>query len=181
MALQTMEAARAQASALGTAAWVARHPQPVLVAREVIDGDLQFADPGTVPTESRPGGTMLHVPRVSARERLTGPRRSGRTAHSEERFVLLDRSITVGRDAACDLVLRDHTISTRHATIAPVPGTDRAMVTDHGSRNGTAHNGRRIADGQPSQLITGDEVCLGRQVFVFLSAADWHGYLTDAL
>jgi pSer/pThr/pTyr-binding forkhead associated (FHA) protein len=131
--------------------------------------------------EVRPGGTMLHVPRVTPRERLHGPRREGRTPHSEEWYVLLERALDVGRDATSDVVIKDHTVSMRHATVRPVPGTDRATVEDHDSRNGTAHNGRRIEAGQPAQLITGDELCFGRQVFVFLSASDWHGYLTGAL
>ena len=161
---------------------------PVLVARETIEGDLSFADPDQPDTTSpilRPGATLLLQVRVTARERLTAPRRAGRKALPEERYVVLEPRangvLTVGRAADNDLVLKDPSVSSHHARLHPVAGTGWCFVVDLGSRNGTAHNDARLIRGERAELLSGDEVAFGRQVFVFLTPPDLYRYLSGTL
>jgi len=56
-------------------------------------------------------------------------------------FVDKER-LTIGRDAACDIVLADPAASKSHAAIVTV-GLDH-VLQDAGSRNGTAVNGARV-------------------------------------
>jgi DNA-binding NtrC family response regulator len=60
--------------------------------------------------------------------------------------ILLDRSIELGSDPACDLVLHDAAVSRRHAVLLTVGG--RIRVRDLGSRNGTFLGGTRLVDAE---------------------------------
>lgn len=66
--------------------------------------------------------------------------------------------LTIGRTKATDVVLPDRTVSKLQAFLTP--RADGALVvTDAGSKNGTWHDGARLADGasvvvQPGQAIT---------------------------
>lgn len=158
---------------------------PVLVARDTIEGDLSFADPDQDEVTNpilRPGSTLLLQVRVTARERMTAPRRAGRKALPDERYVVLEPRangvLSVGRSAENDLVLKDPSVSSNHARLHPVPGTDWCFVVDLGSRNGTAHNDARLVRGDRAELLSGDEVAFGRQVFVFLTPPDLYRYLS---
>jgi DNA-binding NtrC family response regulator len=51
--------------------------------------------------------------------------------------------VTIGTDAACDLVLSDDRVSARHLTVAAVES--RFAVADLGSTNGTYYEGSKIA------------------------------------
>jgi pSer/pThr/pTyr-binding forkhead associated (FHA) protein len=71
------------------------------------------------------------------------------------RTLDVERSATIGRDAACDLRLRDASISRRHARVE-LAGAGWEIV-DEGSRNGVTIDGarverRRLVDGQEFQL-----------------------------
>jgi pSer/pThr/pTyr-binding forkhead associated (FHA) protein len=186
--LQSLEPLRARARTLGKAL-IEELGGPVLVARETIEGDLSFADPDQEDDRNpilRPGSTLLLDVRITPRERLTGPRRADRLALAEEKVVLLDAGkktgvITVGRAPENDLVLKDPSVSSSHARLHPVPGTDWCFVVDLGSRNGTAHNDARLRRGQRAELQSGDEIAFGRQVFVFLHPRDAYSYLTGTL
>lgn len=57
----------------------------------------------------------------------------------------LDRPRVIGRDAACDLVLTDPSVSARHASIAWEDG--HVVVRDLGSTNGLLVNGVAVARG----------------------------------
>ena len=79
-------------------------------------------------------------------------------------FVLLKATVTIGSDEANDFVIRDGTVSRRHAVINFNQG--RLEIKDLGSTNGTFINGRRIFD---SVLIDkGDKIRFGGADFVFL-------------
>ncbi|MEZ0310406.1 MAG: sigma 54-interacting transcriptional regulator [Myxococcota bacterium] len=52
--------------------------------------------------------------------------------------------VVVGADGACDLVLRDPTVSRRHAELSLTPQGVR--VVDLGSKNGTFYSGSRVSD-----------------------------------
>jgi transcriptional regulator with AAA-type ATPase domain len=56
----------------------------------------------------------------------------------------LDAPFSVGRDATAGLVIEDRGISRVHATLEPTAGG--ALVTDHGSHNGTFVDGVRVTE-----------------------------------
>jgi hypothetical protein len=84
-----------------------------------------------------------------------------------EPFVLTRDHVSVGRDAAADLVLRDSSVSRRHATI------ERAgagyEVVDQKSANGTWLNGQRVAR---APLAAGQTLRFGVVTFEVRNVAD---------
>jgi hypothetical protein len=79
------------------------------------------------------------------------------------------KTFTIGRDAACDLVLSDITVSRSHAGLRRDDGG--WLLTDVGSTNGTRINGWRVTE--PVPLRAGDEVTFGRLTMVVAEHA-WH-------
>jgi hypothetical protein len=88
------------------------------------------------------------------------------------RFMLpsgAKKTFTIGRDAACDLVLSDMTVSRSHAGLRRV--ADGWLLTDAGSTNGTRLNGWRVTE--PVPLRAGDEIMFGALTMVVTERA-WH-------
>ncbi len=71
-------------------------------------------------------------------------------------------SFTIGRDAACDLVLTDMTVSRSHAGLRRK--ADGWLLSDIGSTNGTRLNGWRVTE--PVPVRAGDEVTFGSLTLV---------------
>jgi hypothetical protein len=71
---------------------------------------------------------------------------------------------TIGRDAACDLVLLDMTVSRSHAGLRREDG--RWLLSDAGSTNGTRLNGWRVTE--PVPLRPGDKVSFGQLTLVVI-------------
>jgi pSer/pThr/pTyr-binding forkhead associated (FHA) protein len=69
---------------------------------------------------------------------------------------------TIGRDEDCDVVIRDPTVSSRHAEIVVRPET--TTVTNLMATNGTRINGQQI---QNAELVDGDILRIGRVNLVF--------------
>ncbi|HTS98781.1 MAG TPA: DUF1707 and FHA domain-containing protein [Streptosporangiaceae bacterium] len=96
-----------------------------------------------------------------ARRRLTRPRPSPAPA-----ALILPSgtraSFTIGRDAACDLVLADMTVSRWHAGLRR-EGSGW-LLADTGSTNGTRLNGWRVTE--PVPLRAGDRVMFGSLTMV---------------
>jgi Inner membrane component of T3SS, cytoplasmic domain/Domain of unknown function (DUF1707) len=69
---------------------------------------------------------------------------------------------TIGRDAACDLVLYDMTVSRTHAGLRREDGA--WLLSDAGSMNGTRLNGWRVTE--PVPLRAGDRVTFGSMTLV---------------
>ena len=67
----------------------------------------------------------------------------------------------IGRDAACDIVIQDNTISRQHAQITYLNG--RYLIADLRSSNGTFINGNRLG-ASPVPLTEGDRIQLGTAV-----------------
>jgi hypothetical protein len=94
-----------------------------------------------------------------ARRRLAGDRQP------PPAFVLpsgTKDSFTIGRDAACDLVLYDMTVSRTHAGLRREAGA--WLLSDAGSTNGTRLNGWRVTE--PVPLRAGDRVTFGSMTLV---------------
>lgn len=76
------------------------------------------------------------------------------------KFVLSTGRWIVGRDADCDLILEDLSVSRKHAEILVAGG--RVQVKDLGSRNGTFVEGDRVAE---ARLSMGQIVQFGELAF----------------
>jgi pSer/pThr/pTyr-binding forkhead associated (FHA) protein len=73
------------------------------------------------------------------------------------RLPLDKEELTIGRDAQADVVLASPSVSARHARLFLRDG--RVILSDLGSTNGTAVNGRKIA--RPALLRPVDVVRIG--------------------
>ena len=62
--------------------------------------------------------------------------------------------LTIGRDPSCDIVVPDRQVSRHHARL--LPDTQGLVLEDLQSKNGTHHNGSRVA--KPVRLRDGDVV-----------------------
>ena len=76
-------------------------------------------------------------------------------------------SFTIGRDAACDLVLSDMSVSRTHAGLRLEAGG--WLLSDAGSTNGTRLNGWRVTSPVPVQA--GDRVTFGAMTLVITERA----------
>ena len=166
--------------------FVKEHPEPVLLLWQQVEGDLQFAAKGELEAQPREGNTLVHIPRVTPQQRVRDSIRPGRTMLRHQRYYRVgvkkgDVALTVGRDRGNDLRLNDFSVSATHALIWGVPGTARAYVEDNESRNGTVHNGVNLLAGIRSELHSGDELVIGQFALLFLTASDFHRYLTGKL
>jgi hypothetical protein len=82
------------------------------------------------------------------------------------RWIISD-SVTVGREANCDIVIPDRRVSRRHARLTN--NLDGVFLEDLRSKNGTHYNGRTIKE--PILLNDGDiiQIALAQQ-FIYISA-----------
>jgi hypothetical protein len=88
------------------------------------------------------------------------------SAPRQQRLVLPVRSeVLIGRIHACDLVIADPTVSTRHAFLGHVEG--RWFLRDLGTTNGTFVNGARVID--EIEVAPGDELGIGSSSFVLVA------------
>jgi hypothetical protein len=78
---------------------------------------------------------------------------------------------TIGRDACCDLVLTDMTVSRTHAGLRRESGG--WLLSDAGSTNGTRVNGWRVTS--PVPLQPGDRVTFGAMTMVVAERAQRAG------
>lgn len=74
----------------------------------------------------------------------------------------VDRSVVIGRDPACDLVLTDALVSSRHAMLED--RGDGWALMDLGSTNGTSVNGEK---GKEFVLVRNDKIAFGHTVVRF--------------
>lgn len=78
---------------------------------------------------------------------------------------MLDRTLVLGRDSACDLTIPDRQVSRYHARLTPTP--DGILIEDLGSKNGTHCNGDALTAAKILQ--DGDQVQIAlAQKFMFL-------------
>ena len=97
---------------------------------------------------------------LAAQAAASWPARRGRRQATRPELVLpsgRQDTFTIGRDAACDLVLCDITVSRHHADLRR--GDGGWLLSDAGSTNGTRINGWRVT--APVPLRAGDQVTFG--------------------
>jgi pSer/pThr/pTyr-binding forkhead associated (FHA) protein len=83
-----------------------------------------------------------------------------------QRWVV-NQTLVIGRDVACEIVVPDRQVSRYHARLMPAP--DGIILEDLGSKNGTYCNGQRIEE--PIVLQDGDTLQISIiQNFSFLSS-----------
>jgi hypothetical protein len=73
-------------------------------------------------------------------------------------------AVTLGRSPECDYIVRNATVSARHAELRR--SAEGWSLRDLGSRNGTRVNGWLIKE---QQLADGDEVTFGDSTFIFVA------------
>ncbi len=79
----------------------------------------------------------------------------------------LNKSLLIGREATCEVVIPDRMVSRFHARVSPTP--EGVVLEDLGSKNGTHCNGN-LVDGQRI-LQDGDTVQIAlAQQFIFLTS-----------
>jgi hypothetical protein len=80
----------------------------------------------------------------------------------ERTVALASETVTIGRLADCDVVLKDKGASRKHAQLKLRGGT--WTLTDLGSTNGTRLNGQTV---QSRELADGDKITIGTTVIEF--------------
>lgn len=81
---------------------------------------------------------------------------------NNERYILGDRVVTIGRLPDCDITITDSNVSRHHAEIRP--RGDGFVLVDLGSTNGSRVNGVRVTE---RELLDGDEIALGNTRLIF--------------
>ena len=99
------------------------------------------------------------------------------------RQVLDSGTLVVGASSRADFVVRDSTVSGRHASFELLSGAVR--VRDLGSRNGTFFLGAKV---ETAVIPLGSRITLGRAVLALAAVAEqhhselsrWHGLVADS-
>jgi hypothetical protein len=131
---------------------------PRLIEPHGVIGDLALRGP----RGPRAGGGLASATRRlrASLERIAGKR----TAPRSPLVLALDWSgaqeaLLIGRASSCDIVLRDQTVSRRHALLLFRDGT--WVVRDLASKNGVAVNGAKVGR---CRVDPGDRLGLGLQL-----------------
>lgn len=91
----------------------------------------------------------------------------GNNGSFEGQQWLIDRSLVIGRDAACDIVIPDRQVSRRHAQISPAE--NGVILEDLGSKNGTYLNNELLTEAV--KLKEADEIAIAlTHTFLYLSS-----------
>lgn len=75
-------------------------------------------------------------------------------------------SVTIGRDAKCDVTISDGKASSTHAVIE-ITGSGKVQLRDLGSTNGTLMNGTKV---DADLMVVGDVVMIGEHRFMLWDA-----------
>jgi pSer/pThr/pTyr-binding forkhead associated (FHA) protein len=80
------------------------------------------------------------------------------------------RTMTVGRSGQCEIAIDDDTVSASHASLELEPKSQRVLIKDLGSSNGTFLNGNRVSS---ALAQTGDAVRFGTVEFRLARSRGW--------
>ena len=127
-------------------ALILEQPQSDNETTEIMAVDVTSKPPLVIPESSETGAFLLGVSDPVAG--LTFRTTIGRN--------------TIGRSEDCDIVLRDSTVSIRHAEI--IARAEGCTVTNLMATNGTKVNGQQV---QSAQLKDGDMIRIGQISLVF--------------
>jgi pSer/pThr/pTyr-binding forkhead associated (FHA) protein len=101
---------------------------------------------------------QAHILVIQKPPRITLLRKAGEELHP---YVFEYPEVIIGRDPACDLILEDSTVSSRHARLSYHQG--HWWLEDLHSTNGTLLNGEPVAT--PVVLTSGDRLNCGQTSF----------------
>lgn len=91
----------------------------------------------------------------------------GQTGPLNGQRWLITKTILIGRDRSCDIIIPDRQISRFHANL--MPATNGTILEDLGSKNGTFCNGQKVEDSV--LLQDGDSLQIALvQHFVYLNS-----------
>ncbi len=91
----------------------------------------------------------------------------GNNGSLEGQQWLIDHSLVIGRDAACDIVIPDRQVSRRHAQISLTE--NGVILEDLGSKNGTYLNNQLLSEAV--KLKEADEIAIAlTHTFLYLSS-----------
>jgi DNA-binding winged helix-turn-helix (wHTH) protein len=144
-------------------AFVSDSSLPRLAAelRAAIGDDAK--DPRLLRTVHRFGYSFFGVVTAEAAEEATA---ACRLVWGERQISLLPGENILGRSGEARVVLDLGRVSRQHARIVVEIG--KAVLEDLGSKNGTFLRGQLVT--RPSELLDGDEICIGPAVLVFRSS-----------
>jgi hypothetical protein len=178
----------------------AQFPAPILMARQILGGELirhqreltwleQIQTVGSITllhiTDS---SKLLHRPvdRELMRTRVVNlplcisvQKTTNTSIYGEEYDDLRpwpDNALTVGRFHNTDIVINDYTVSKVHAWFVLDPITNSYWLTDAGSTNGTWVGSHCLRKGERSSVLSGQRVTIGRLVFQFFVADDFYRF-----
>src|SRR3954467_3762134 len=107
-------------------------------------------------------GSGVWLPKVRNDSARREPRRLRLFVAGEGRFTThhLPESgeVTIGSDAACDLVIEDPSVAARHAVLSMGPPV---RIADLGSGLATGLGAQRVSPGHPIEVAPGDVLHLG--------------------
>ncbi|HJU74089.1 MAG TPA: FHA domain-containing protein, partial [Gemmatimonadaceae bacterium] len=117
---------------------------------------------GKMPVGAPPGGANREVPRQSAR--VSAPVKNGRLISQLDgrEYAIRAEGLSIGRDAACDVVVPANSVSRKHARIALEA---RGYTITDSSTNGVIVSGEKV---RTTRLLKrGDTVRVGPEEFRF--------------
>ncbi|MCK6552483.1 FHA domain-containing protein [Myxococcota bacterium] len=173
--LPPLDSYLADAMSLDPSEFLARYHWPMLVIPE--------PNPAVMAKITRPETVIRDDPTLMASSDPTSPRMSGASLDAlclevrPKPGSSADR-ITLGRSPEADVVLIDETISRIHAELAWDRERERAMLTDHGGRNGTQVDGLRLPEHGRTVLVPGAVVAFGALVTRYYSPRAFLAWLS---
>ncbi len=152
---------------------------PVLVATAVLGGRIKQRGGAALNASTMAHTETDRLPPVEVREEVlvTHPLRRPMWVSLGRGEDDLNRLITLGRSADCDVVINDYTVSSTHARVVIEPSCDGVRLIDVGSTNGTSVFGLALIPGQPMRVTSETSITVGRLVLLLLSAADLWAWL----